>query len=54
MKKIATALLSCALADATLAGCSANAAQVPQESQEPHTAAELAQRLNISEEDGVS
>ena len=39
MKKIATALLSCALAAATLAGCAANAAQVPQESQEPHTAA---------------
>ena len=28
MKKIATALLSCALAAATLAGCAANAAQV--------------------------
>ena len=27
MKKIATALLSCALAAATLAGCAANAAQ---------------------------
>lgn len=39
MKKIATALLSCALSAATLAGCAANAAQVPQESQEPHTAA---------------
>lgn len=29
MKKIATALLSCALAAATLAGCAANAAQAP-------------------------
>ena len=38
MKKIATALLSCALAAATLAGCAANAAQIPQEYQEPHTA----------------
>ena len=33
MKKIATALLSCALAAATLAGCAANAAQVPQETE---------------------
>ena len=39
MKKIATALLSCALAAATLAGCAANAAQAPQESQQPQAAA---------------